>query len=105
MLNDGCRHTLDRRQAKLLGNLSVLDTAGLLERHATDELGQVAAASNGGATAKGLELDVADLVGVFVNLDLELHDIATGGGADEASANVTVTLLHGADIAGVVVVI
>jgi hypothetical protein len=78
VFNDGCRHTLDRRQAKLLGNLSVLNTAGLLERHATDELGQVAAASNGRATAKGLELDVRDGVVVGVDLDLQLHDIAAG---------------------------
>ena len=105
MFNDGCRHTLHRRQAKLLGNLSVLNTAGLLERHATDELGQVAAASNGGATAKGLELDVRDGVVVGVNLDLQLHDIAAGRGADETGADVAVALAHAADIARVVVVV
>ena len=105
MFNDECRRTLDRRQAKLLGNLSVLDTAGLLERHATDELGQVAAASNGRATAKGLELDVRDGVVVGIDLDLKLHDIAAGRGADETGADVAVALAHAADIARVVVVV
>jgi hypothetical protein len=102
---DRYRHTFDRRQAKLLCNLGVLNAAGLLERHATDELGQVAAAGNGRATAEGLELDVRDGVVVGVDLDLQLHDIAAGRGADEAGADVAVALAHAADIARVVVVV
>lgn len=67
----------DWRQTELLGNLGVLDAAGGLESHATDELGQVAARGDGGAAAKGLEFDVRDGIGIFVNTDLEFHDIAT----------------------------
>lgn len=97
--------TLHRRKAKLLGNLSVANFTRLIEGHPTDQLGQITRASNGTPATESLELDIADLVGVLVNLDLELHDIATSGGADETGANVTITLLHGADIAGVVVVV
>ena len=99
------RHTLDGWQAKLLSNLGVLDAAGLLEGHATDKLGQVAAAGNGRAAAEGLELDVRDGVVVGIDLDLKLHDIAAGRGADETGADVAVALAHAADIARVVVVV
>lgn len=99
------RRTLDGWQAKLLGNLGVLDAAGLLEGHAADELGEVAAAGNGGATAEGLELDVGDGVVVGVDLDLQLHHVAASRGADETGADVVVALLHAADIARVVVVV
>jgi hypothetical protein len=105
VVDDGHKHTLDRRQAKLLGNLSVLDAASLLERHATDELSQVAAASNGGATAKGLELDVGDGVVIGVDLDLQLHHITASRGADQTGADVVIALAHAADIARVVVVV
>lgn len=98
-------HTLDRRKAKLLSNLSVADLTRLFEGHPTDQLGQITRASDGTPTTESLELDVADLVAVLVDLNLELHDIATGGGTDETGTNVNVTLLHGADVAGVVVVI
>lgn len=67
----------DWRQTELFGNLGVLDAAGGLEGHATDELGQIAAGGDGGAAAKGLEFDVRDGVGIFVDTDLEFHDIAT----------------------------
>jgi hypothetical protein len=103
--DDQYRHTLDGRQAKLLGNLGVLNAAGLLECHATDELSQVAAAGNGRATAESLELDVRDGVVVGVDLDLQLHHIAAGRGADETGADVVVALAHAADIARVVVVV
>lgn len=49
---------LDWWQTELLGNFGVLDAAGGLESHATDELGQVAAGGDGGAAAKSLEFDV-----------------------------------------------
>lgn len=98
-------HTLHRRKTKLLRNLGVANLTRLIKGHPTDQLGQITRASNGTPATESLELDVADFVGVLVDLDLKLHDIATGGGADETGANVTVTLLHGADIAGVVVVV
>ena len=60
--------------------------------------------SDGGTTAKGLEAGVDDLSGV-VDLDLELHDVATGGGTDEAGADVGLVLVEGADVAGVVEVV
>lgn len=98
-------HTLDRGQAELLGDLGVLDSAGLLEGHAADELGEVRGRSNGGTAAKRLELDVGNCVVIWVNTDLELHDIATCRSANEAGADVAVVLGHAADIAGLVVVV
>lgn len=98
-------HTLDRRQAELLGNIGVLNLAGFLEGHAADQLGQVAGRGDGTTAAESLEDDVVDLAGVLVHADLKLHDIATGGGADKTGSNVLVGLLEGANIAGVVVVV
>lgn len=103
--HDGRIHTLDRGQAELLGHIGVLNLAGFIEGHAADQLGQVAGGGDGGATAEGLEDDIIDLAGVLVHADLKLHDIATGGGADEAGTDVLVALLEGADVAGVVVVV
>lgn len=97
--------TLDWRQTKLLGDLGVLDAAGLLEGHATDKLGQVAAAGDGGSAAEGLELDVGDGVVIGVDLDLQLHHIAASRGADKTSADVVLALAHATDIARVVVVV
>lgn len=91
-------HTLDRRQAELLGNLSVLDLAGIVEAHAADKLGQVAAGGDGRAAAKSLELDLGDLLCLRVDSDLQLHDIATSRSTNKAGADVSVTLVHGADI-------
>jgi hypothetical protein len=65
--------TLDRRQTQLLCNLGVLNTTGLLEGHALDELGQVTAAGDGGTATESLELDLADGVVVGVNADLKLQ--------------------------------
>ena len=67
---------LDRREAQLLGNLSVLDLASLLKRKALDALSHVAAASDGRAAAEGLELDVGDDP-VLVHSDLEFHHVST----------------------------
>lgn len=99
------RLTLHRREAQLLCNLRVPDLGRVLERHAAHQLGEVAGARNGAAAAKRLELDVADGVVVRVDTDLELHDIAARGGADETSADISVGLGHGADIARAVVVV
>ena len=99
------KRTLDRRQAKLLGNLGVLDAARLLQCHTTDKLGQIATASNGRAAAKGLELDVGDGVVVGVDLDLQLHHVAASRCADKTGADIVVALAHAANIARVVVVI
>ena len=98
-------HTLDRRQAKLLSNLGVLDATGLLEGHTLDELGQIAAAGNGTAAAESLELDLADGVVVGVDADLKLHDIAASRGADKTGTDVGVALLHATDISGLAVVV
>lgn len=98
-------HTLHRRQTQLLRHVGVLDFPSLIKRHATDQLGQVAARRDSAATAKCLEHDVVDLACILVHTDLQLHDIATGRGADEAGANVLVALLEGADVPRVVVVI
>jgi hypothetical protein len=98
-------HTLDGRETQLLGNLGVLNLACIVKAHPPDQLGQIAAAGNGGSAAKGLELDVRDAVGLGVDTDLELHDIAASWCADEAGANIEVLLVHRADIAGAGVVV
>jgi hypothetical protein len=96
---------LDRRQAQLLGDLGVLDLAGLLQCHAAYQFGQVAGAGNGGAAAEGLELDVGDGVVVGVDADLQLHDVAASGSSDQAGTDIDIALGHGADIARAAVVV
>ena len=66
---------LDRREAQLLGNLSVLDLASLLEGEALDALSHIRAGGNGAATAECLELDIRDDA-VFVDANLQLHNVA-----------------------------
>lgn len=74
---------LDGRQAQFLRDLRVADLAGLLERHAANEFGEVRTGRDGGAAAEGLEFHVLDGVGAGVDFDLQFHDVAAGGGADE----------------------
>lgn len=97
--------TLHGRQTELLCHIGVLNLASLVEGHAAHKLGQIAGGGDGTATAEGLEDDIVDAAGVLVHADLQLHDIAAGGGADKSGTDILVALLHGANIAGVVVVV
>nr|GMC69867.1 hypothetical protein M513_09137 [Ipomoea batatas] len=58
-----------------------------------------------GTTAEGLEAGVNDLPTLIIDLNLKLHHVAAGRGADQPSADGGVVLVEGADIAGVVVVV
>lgn len=98
-------HTLNRRQAQLLRHIRVLNLASFLQGHTPDKLGQIRRRSDRTTTAESLEDHVIDATGFLIHADLELHDIATSGGADETGTNVLVALLHGSDIPGVVVVV
>ncbi|KAI6750214.1 hypothetical protein HG531_007479 [Fusarium graminearum] len=90
---------------ELLGNLGVLDLAGIIEAHATDKLGKITAGSNGGTTSECLELDLGDLLGFRVDANLKLHDIATGGSTDKTGTDISILLVHGANISGSRVVV
>lgn len=71
----------------------------------THQFRQIRTTRNRAPAAKGFELDILDGVGVRVDFDLQFHDVAAGGRADEAGADGGVGFGHGADIArgGVVV--
>ena len=97
--------TLNRRQAQLLRDLRIPDRARLLERHASHQLRQIAATRDRAAAPERLELDVVDRVGGRVDADLQLHDVAAGGCADEPGSDIRVVLRHGADVARVGVVV
>jgi hypothetical protein len=101
----GHPHTLNRRQAKLLRHIGILNLTRLLQGHTADELSQIRRRSNSTTTPESLKDNVIDATRFLVHTNLELHDIATSGGSNETGTNVLVTLLHGSDIAGVVVVI
>ena len=75
---------LDGRQTQLLGDLGVADLAGLLERHAAHEFGEIGGARDGGAAAEGLEFHVLDRVRGGIDFDLQFHHVAAGGGAHKA---------------------
>ena len=67
---------LNRREGKFLCDLGVLDRAGSIERETLNAFSHIAARGNGRATAKCLELDVADYP-VFVHSDLKFHNVTT----------------------------
>lgn len=94
----------DGGKRQLLCNDGVLDLASLSQRLASNKLSHVGRGGNGTATAKGLELDVLD-DSVVVHSNLQLHDIATGGGSNQTSSDVLVILVHGSHVSGVVVVV
>lgn len=83
--------------------------AGTMERlltsHALDERRQVAGAGDGRTAAERLELGIGDGARLLVDLDLELHDVAAGGRADEARPDGRVLLVHGPGIPRPAVVI
>lgn len=97
--------TLDRRQAELLRDLCVLDPCGILKCHTTYQLGQVTRAGDRAATTESLELDVADSVVVGVDTDLQLHDVAACGSANETGTDISVGLRHRANIARFAIVV
>nr|GMC75696.1 hypothetical protein Iba_chr03dCG7390 [Ipomoea batatas] len=53
-----------------------------------------------GTTAEGLEAGVNDLPTLIIDLNLKLHHVTAGRGADQPSADGGVVLVEGADIAG-----
>lgn len=95
---------LDGGQTKLLSNLSVLDQPRIIQTQTPNPLGHIRATGNRTPTSKRLELDVRDDP-LVVDLDLELHDVSTGGSADETGTDVSIVLVHRSDISGVLVVI
>lgn len=78
-----------------------LNLTGLLHGLPLDPGGRVGAAGDRGTAAKSLELGVNNLA--VVNLDLELHDIAAGRGADQAGADRQIALVQRTGVPGVVV--
>jgi hypothetical protein len=96
---------LDGRKAQLLRHIGVLNLASLIKGHTANQLSQITGRGDSTTTAESLEDDIIDTAGVLVHTDLQLHDIATGGRADETGTHVLVARLHGADIARVVVVV
>lgn len=58
--------------------------------HTAHKLGQVTAAGDCTTTPKRLKFDIADGIVVFVNSNLQFHDIAASWCTDEASTDVDV---------------
>src|ERR1035437_2353461 len=96
---------LDRRQGEFLDDVGVGDGEGFGDGLALDPLGGEGAGGDGRAAAEGLELSVLDDLGFGVDADLETHDVAALGCADEAGAYALGGLVEGADVAGVLVVV
>lgn len=95
---------LDRRQGQLLGDVRVLQLAGLVDRFALHPLGGQRAGRDRRAAAERLEFGVDDLA-VVVHLDLQLHDVAAGGRTDQPGAHRHVLLVQRADVARILVVL
>ena len=93
-------HTFHRWQTQLPRDLRIPHFARILQRHSPNQFRQVGARSDGAAATECFEFDVRDGVGGGVDLDLELHHVAAGGGTDETCANGGGVLVHGTDVAG-----
>merc|ERR1712091_226651 len=52
-----------------------------------------------------LQIKIDDDGNIVVDLDLQLHDVAAGRGADEARADARVVLVHGPDVEGLLEVV
>src|SRR5512147_1433741 len=76
---------LDRRQVQLLHDVRIFNLLSFIDRLALEPFSCEAGASNGRATAEGLELGVHD--GVALDLDLQLHYVAAFRCADHARAD------------------
>lgn len=86
-----------RKLTKFTGNFSILNFSGLLESHTAHQLCQVTRTSDGAATAKCLEPDIADHIRILVNTNLKLHDITASGGANKTSGNIGIVLVETAN--------
>jgi len=93
------------RQGELFDDVGVGDGEGFSDGLALNPLGGEGAGGDGRAAAEGLEFGVFDDLGLGVDADLEAHDIAALGCADEAGANFRRALIERADVAGMFVVI
>lgn len=73
---------LDRRQLQVGGNVPILNREDLVHILSLHPLGRYGRRSNGGTTAKRLELGVEDC-SVWADFNLKLHDIAASGSTNK----------------------
>lgn len=95
---------LNGRQRQLLCDVCVLQLASLIDGLALHPLGGQRAGRNGRTTAECFELGVDDFA-VFVNLDLQLHDVATSWCSDQTGSDRHVLLVQRANIPRIFVVL
>lgn len=94
----------NRWQAEFLCDFGVLDLSSLVERETLHSLCHVGRGSDRRTATERLEANVLDNT-LLVDFDRELHDVSTGGSADETDTDVLVSLEEGANIAWVFVVV
>jgi len=95
---------LDRGERELFCNLSVFDTARLVDLHAFDPLGRKRTGRDRRSAAEGFELRIDDLA-LVVDLDLQAHHVAASGRPDQPGANSFLVLVHAAHVPRIFVVI
>jgi hypothetical protein len=79
---------LDRREGELLDDLGVLDLQRFVDGLALEPLGGEGLDAIAEPQPKHLNLASSILPAVLVDLDLQLHDVAALGRADDADADV-----------------
>ena len=89
----------------MLGNVLVLDFGCFFNIHSFQDLCCVGAACDCRSAAKRLEYCLFDFTCVFIDLDLQLHDVTACRCSDESSADTRILLVQRADIAWVLVVV
>ena len=77
----------DRRQSQLIDDLGVFDGQSFIDRASFNPFCGQGRRCNGRSTAKAFEFGILDF-SVIVHLDLELHDITTFWGTDDANPNI-----------------
>src|SRR5262249_3499325 len=81
------------------------DRHRFLDGLALEPFGRQATRRDGAAAAEGLEPRVLDQPRLRVDEDLQFHNVAALGGADDAGPDVGVGAVEAPDVAGIVVVI
>ena len=95
---------LDRRKYQFLRNLRVLDGHRLVQALALDPFSHQRRRRNRRPAAVGLELGIFNDA-LFIDFDLQFHDVTAGRRTDHAGANTVVVLIERTDVARIFVMI
>jgi len=89
----------------VLSNVLILYFDGVLYQHALQYFSRVAAACDGRPTAESLKNCLVYFARLFINLDLQLHDVATSWRTNQPSTYVWILFVQGPYISRIFIVV